>query len=174
MMEGISLRQMQVNQTGTVVRVKARGELGRRIRDMGLVPGKGRAQLLKTVADHVGSRPAPLKISYGRDIDDTLDEMEERIRSDQFLTDQYPSRWIVTHRFLGISIVLWAMMTFPQLDTRTVSNENTAELHTSAVETMDPGAAALRYSIAGRMAFNTLLALSLSIVFYQTATWMMS
>lgn len=56
--------------------------------------GKGRAQLLKTVADHVGSRPAPLKISYGRDIDDTLDEMEERIRSDQFLTDQYPSRWV--------------------------------------------------------------------------------
>jgi ferrous iron transport protein A len=40
MMEGISLRQMQVNQTGTVVSVRARGELGRRIRDMGLVPGK--------------------------------------------------------------------------------------------------------------------------------------
>ncbi|EMS78708.1 ferrous iron transport protein B [Desulfotignum phosphitoxidans] len=56
--------------------------------------GKGRAQLLKTVADHVGSRPAPLKISYGRDIDDTLDEMEERIRSDHFLTDQYPCRWV--------------------------------------------------------------------------------
>ncbi|MCF8137355.1 MAG: ferrous iron transport protein B [Desulfotignum sp.] len=56
--------------------------------------GKGRAQLLKTVADHVVSRPAPLKISYGRDIDDTLDEMEERIRSDQFLTDPYPSRWV--------------------------------------------------------------------------------
>jgi ferrous iron transport protein A len=40
MMEGISLRQMQVNQTGTVVSVRARGELGRRIRDMGLIPGK--------------------------------------------------------------------------------------------------------------------------------------
>lgn len=49
-MVGISLRQMQVNQTGTVVSVRARGELGRRIRDMGLVPGKeiriqGRAPL---------------------------------------------------------------------------------------------------------------------------------
>ncbi len=56
--------------------------------------GKGRGQLLKTVADHAGSRPAPLKIFYGRDIDDTLDEMETRIRSDQFLTHQYPPRWV--------------------------------------------------------------------------------
>ncbi len=56
--------------------------------------GKGREQLLETVADHAGSRPAPLKISYGRDIDDTLDEMEARIRSDEFLTDRYPSRWV--------------------------------------------------------------------------------
>ncbi len=49
-MAGIPLRQMQVNQTGTIVRVKATDELGRRIRDMGLVPGKeiriqGRAPL---------------------------------------------------------------------------------------------------------------------------------
>lgn len=56
--------------------------------------GKGRDQMLKTVADHVESWPASLKISYGRDIDDTLDEMEARIRLDQFLTDQYPSRWV--------------------------------------------------------------------------------
>ncbi len=46
----IPLRQMQVNQTGTIVRVRAKDELGRRIRDMGLVPGKniriqGRAPL---------------------------------------------------------------------------------------------------------------------------------
>ncbi|MCG8565715.1 MAG: ferrous iron transport protein A [Desulfobacterales bacterium] len=36
----IRLREMQVNQTGTIESVKANGELGRRIRDMGLVPGK--------------------------------------------------------------------------------------------------------------------------------------
>ena len=46
----ISLRQMQVDQTGTIVSVKGTGELGRRIRDMGLIPGKeikvqGRAPL---------------------------------------------------------------------------------------------------------------------------------
>ena len=46
----ISLRQMQVDQTGTIISVKGTGELGRRLRDMGLIPGKeikvqGRAPL---------------------------------------------------------------------------------------------------------------------------------
>ncbi len=49
-MRTISLRQMQVDQTGTIISVKGIGELGRRIRDMGLIPGKeikiqGRAPL---------------------------------------------------------------------------------------------------------------------------------
>ena len=51
----INLRDMQVNQTGTISSVKAAGELGRRIRDMGLVPGKevkvqGRAPLYDPVS----------------------------------------------------------------------------------------------------------------------------
>jgi len=54
-MEKISLRQMQTNQTGTIATVKAPGELGRRIRDMGLIPGKeikvqGRAPLKDPVS----------------------------------------------------------------------------------------------------------------------------
>ena len=49
-MTTISLRQMRVDQTGTITFVKGTGELGRRIRDMGLIPGKeikiqGRAPL---------------------------------------------------------------------------------------------------------------------------------
>jgi len=41
---------MNLNQTGIICRVKANGELGRRLRDMGLIPGKeikvqGRAPL---------------------------------------------------------------------------------------------------------------------------------
>ena len=36
----INLRQMDINQVGIISRVKANGELGRRIRDMGLIPGK--------------------------------------------------------------------------------------------------------------------------------------
>ncbi|MCP4114586.1 MAG: iron transporter FeoA [Desulfobacteraceae bacterium] len=51
----INLREMQVNQTGTIKSVRATGELGRRIRDMGLVPNTeirvmGRAPLKDPVA----------------------------------------------------------------------------------------------------------------------------
>ena len=37
----LALRQMQVNQTGRITSINADGELGRRIRDMGLVNGAG-------------------------------------------------------------------------------------------------------------------------------------
>lgn len=51
----VCLRQMQVNQKGIIRCVRARGELGRRIRDMGLVPNTevivvGRAPLKDPVA----------------------------------------------------------------------------------------------------------------------------
>ena len=51
----INLREMQINQSGTIVAVKVSGELGRRIREMGLVPGteitiKQRAPLNDPVA----------------------------------------------------------------------------------------------------------------------------
>ena len=54
-MARINLRQMKVKQTGIIAAVKANGELGRRIRDMGLVPGTqitihGRAPLYDPVA----------------------------------------------------------------------------------------------------------------------------
>ena len=51
----IPMRQMEKNQNGIISSVKASGELGRRIRDMGLVPGtlikiQGRAPLMDPVA----------------------------------------------------------------------------------------------------------------------------
>lgn len=51
----INLRKMTINQSGTIVSVKVSGELGRRIREMGLVPGteitiKQRAPLNDPVA----------------------------------------------------------------------------------------------------------------------------
>lgn len=54
-MERLSMRQMQDNQSGNISAVKVGGELGRRIRDMGLVPGteikiQGRAPLYDPVA----------------------------------------------------------------------------------------------------------------------------
>ena len=49
-MPSINMRQMAVNQTGTILSVKANRELGKKIRDMGLIPGveikiQGRAPL---------------------------------------------------------------------------------------------------------------------------------
>ena len=54
-MRQISLRLMKKNQTGVIASVKASGVLGRRIREMGLVPGteitvQGRAPLNDPVA----------------------------------------------------------------------------------------------------------------------------
>ena len=55
MQQPITLRSMLANQSGTIDSVSATGELGRRIRDMGLVPGTqvtimGRAPLKDPVA----------------------------------------------------------------------------------------------------------------------------
>jgi len=54
-MAEINLREMAKNQSGTIKAVKVAGELGRRIREMGLVPGTeitilGRAPLYDPVA----------------------------------------------------------------------------------------------------------------------------
>ncbi len=51
----MNMREMRINQRGTIKSIKAIGELGRRIRDMGLVPGtsikiQGRAPLYDPVA----------------------------------------------------------------------------------------------------------------------------
>jgi ferrous iron transport protein A len=56
----VPLRKMTKGQKGTIHRVTASGELGRRIRDMGLVPGtpfsvQGRAPLLDPVAIRIRS-----------------------------------------------------------------------------------------------------------------------
>lgn len=59
-MPTVLLRHMAVGQKGVIARVTAFGELGRRIRDMGIVPGtplqiQGRAPLKDPVAVRVRS-----------------------------------------------------------------------------------------------------------------------
>jgi len=54
-METINIRNMKRNQTGTISTINAHGELGRRIRDMGMIPGakikiQGRAPLYDPVS----------------------------------------------------------------------------------------------------------------------------
>ncbi len=51
----VNMRKMSDNQAGTIAAIKVTGDLGRRIRDMGLVPGtdikiQGRAPLYDPVA----------------------------------------------------------------------------------------------------------------------------
>lgn len=57
-MHKLSMRQMRRNQSGVIEAVRASGEMGKRIRDMGLVPGtkikiQGRAPLYDPVAIRV-------------------------------------------------------------------------------------------------------------------------
>jgi len=57
-MRRIPMRQMRDNESGTIAAIRVNGELGRRIRDMGLVPGtpikiQGRAPLYDPVAIRV-------------------------------------------------------------------------------------------------------------------------
>jgi ferrous iron transport protein A len=57
-MQKINMRQMHDNQSGIISSIKANGEMGRRIREMGLVPGakiqiQGRAPLYDPIAMRV-------------------------------------------------------------------------------------------------------------------------
>ncbi len=54
-MPKLSMRQMEKNQSGVIAAIHAKGELGRRIREMGITPGtefsvRGRAPLYDPVA----------------------------------------------------------------------------------------------------------------------------
>ena len=67
-MNAISIRSLASGQSGVISTVLARGELGRRIRDMGLIPGTvvtvcGRAPLRDPVALKVGATILTLRNS---------------------------------------------------------------------------------------------------------------
>ena len=58
--------------------------------------GKGKKELMHSAAQmmHADNELAPLKISYGTDIDQALSKMEAEIKAGNFLTDTYQARWI--------------------------------------------------------------------------------
>ncbi|MGD9225677.1 MAG: ferrous iron transport protein B [Desulfobacterales bacterium] len=58
--------------------------------------GKGKKELMHSAAQmmHADSELAPLKISYGTDIDQALSKMEAEIKAGNFLTDTYQAHWI--------------------------------------------------------------------------------
>ena len=70
----INLRNMHDNQAGTITSIKVSGELGRRIRDMGLVPGteikiQGRAPLYDPVALRVRGATLTLRNNEAQNIE---------------------------------------------------------------------------------------------------------
>ncbi|MFP3980103.1 MAG: ferrous iron transport protein A [Desulfobacterales bacterium] len=67
-MQKISMRHMKRQQSGKITAIRARGELGRRMRDMGLMPGtvftvKARAPLKDPVALRIGGFTLTLRNS---------------------------------------------------------------------------------------------------------------
>jgi ferrous iron transport protein A len=78
-MTKMNMRQMKPKQSGTIVAIAAEGELGRRIRDMGLVPGthikvQGRAPLYDPVALRVMGFTLTLRNSEADYIDVEVDD----------------------------------------------------------------------------------------------------
>lgn len=76
-MREVLLRHLEVGKNGTITRIKARGEMGRRIRDMGLVPGtpvrvQGTAPLKDPVAIQVRDFTLTLR-------NNEADEIEVRV-----------------------------------------------------------------------------------------------
>ena len=75
----ISMRQMKKDQEGTICNIRAKGELGRRIRDMGLVPGttikiQGHAPLFDPVALRVMDFTLTLRNNEADHIDVEVNE----------------------------------------------------------------------------------------------------
>jgi ferrous iron transport protein A len=84
-MKRILLRQMKDNQSGTITAINANGELGRRIRDMGLMPGsdlkiQGRAPLYDPIAIRLHGFTLTLRNSEADFIEV---EVDDDIRDDQ-------------------------------------------------------------------------------------------
>ena len=75
----INMRQMKDNQAGKIIAVKTNGELGRRIRDMGLIPGtaikiQGRAPLYDPVAIRIMGFTLTLRNNEADYIDVEVDQ----------------------------------------------------------------------------------------------------
>ncbi len=56
--------------------------------------GKGKEELLEVISSSVNMKSESIKISYDRDVDESLDEMEKMIKFSGFLAEKYRARWI--------------------------------------------------------------------------------
>lgn len=92
----IALNMMDVAKTrGTEINIqKLSGLLNIPVIPTVARSGKGKESLMRTVANQIQKHPAPFRISYGNDIDEALDKIERKIKTNNFLTDRFPARWI--------------------------------------------------------------------------------
>ena len=59
--------------------------------------GQGKEQLMQQALEHARQKDGvwePLKVSYGPDLDEALEEMSQKIEAASLLTNRYPARWV--------------------------------------------------------------------------------
>ncbi len=81
---------------------------------------KGIQELLEKVAEagQDGTRWRPVKISYGMDIDQALEKIQEIIEANGVLTDTYPPRWVALKCLEGDSQILDFLDQYPEASSR--------------------------------------------------------
>jgi ferrous iron transport protein B len=106
--------------------------LGVPILEMVARTGEGRAELLrearKAMLEQRTSR-TELRISYGHDLDETLDAMQALIESSNFLAGRYPSRWLGLKYLENDAEVLALGQSSPEVHARLVEMTSTLADH---------------------------------------------
>lgn len=106
--------------------------LGTPILEMVARTGEGRENLLQEARTAMlDRRPArrELRISYGHDLDETLDAMQELIESSNFLDGRYPSRWLGLKYLENDAEVLALGESFPDVHSRLLELTRTLAEH---------------------------------------------
>ncbi len=109
--------------------------------------GEGREDLLRGAAELVRARKqrVPLRISYGRDLDETLEKMEAIIESERFLGDRYPARWLALKYLESDPEILVQGAAEPQIHARLLALTRTLADHCRTTLDTEPEALVADY-----------------------------
>ncbi|MGE4440050.1 MAG: ferrous iron transport protein B [Desulfomicrobium sp.] len=105
--------------------------LGVPILEMVARTGEGRETLLQEARKAMLERPphTELRISYGHDLDQTLDAMQALIESSNFLNGRYPSRWLGLKYLESDAEVLALGQSMPEVHSRLQEMTETLARH---------------------------------------------
>jgi len=94
----VALNMMdEVRSKGTVINTKRLAQLLKMpVIETVARSGEGKQELLALASKEINTKKSfePVYISYGPDLDETLNRMESLISTAKLLTDRYPARWI--------------------------------------------------------------------------------